>query len=140
MKHAIAIATGVAVIALGGCGGEPDQAGLGVGQGAASPGDGAAGANDGDSEYLSPLAELLGWNTDPVEQRRQELEIQELAGQCMREYGWEYTPVDYGVHQAPVIDGVDMSDPQAYGEKYGYGVMYNYEVSSGPGAAAIDRA
>ena len=24
---------------------------------------------------------------------------------------------------------VDMSDPQAYGEKYGYGVMYNYETN-----------
>ena len=33
---------------------------------------------------------------------------------------------------------VDMSDPQAYGEKYGYGVMYNYETNElGGGEEAV---
>ncbi len=77
----------------------------------------------------------MGWVGDPVEQRRQELEIQEKVADCMQAEGWEYTPVDWSA-QMPESD-VDMSDPEAYGEKYGYGVMYNYETYElGPGKAA----
>lgn len=81
----------------------------------------------GDSDdATSPLAELMGWVSDPVEQRRQELEIQEKVADCMKAEGFEYTAVDWSA-QMPETD-VDMSDPKAYGEKYGYGVMYNYET------------
>jgi hypothetical protein len=80
----------------------------------------------------------MGWVSDPVEQRRQELEIQERIVECMQAEGWEYTPFDWSA-QMPETD-VDMSDPEAYGEKYGYGVMYNYEtyeVGSGDGGGGI---
>jgi peptidoglycan hydrolase-like protein with peptidoglycan-binding domain len=91
-------------------------------------------ADEGDDAGTSPLAELFGWVSDPVEQRRQELEIQEKVAECMKAEGFEYTAVDWSA-QMPETD-VDMSDPKAYGEKYGYGVMFNYEtyeVGSGDG-------
>lgn len=97
-------------------------------------GDGDGGGDDGggddggdDDAAVSPLGELLGWVSDPVEQRRQQLEIEEKVAECMKAEGWEYTPVDWEA-QMPEVD-VDMSDPQAFGEKYGYGVMYNYETN-----------
>jgi peptidoglycan hydrolase-like protein with peptidoglycan-binding domain len=90
--------------------------------------DDADGDDDGDDDAaVSPLGELLGWVSDPVEQRRQQLEIEEQVAECMKAEGWEYTPVDWEA-QMPEVD-VDMSDPQAFGEKYGYGVMYNYETN-----------
>ena len=98
--------------------------------------------DDGDGEQqTSPLAELMGWVSDPVEQRRQELEIQEKIVECMQAEGWEYTPFDWTA-QMPETD-VDFSDPEAYGEKYGYGVMYNYETyesgsGDGGGGMAIE--
>jgi multidrug efflux pump subunit AcrA (membrane-fusion protein) len=110
-------------------------------QGDGNDGDGEQGdGNDGgdDGQSASPLAELMGWVSDPVEQRRQELEIQERIVECMQAEGWEYTPFDWSA-QMPETD-VDMSDPEAYGEKYGYGVMYNYEtyeVGSGDGGGGI---
>jgi len=84
----------------------------------------------------------MGWVSDPVEQRRQELAIQEAVAECMREAGWEYTPVDWSA-QMPETD-VDVSDPKAFGEKYGYGVIYNYETwevgdgDGGPGVVIED--
>jgi hypothetical protein len=100
------------------------------------------GDDGGDGESVtSPLAELMGWVSDPVEQRRQELEIQEQVADCMKAEGFEYTPVDWSA-QMPETD-VDMSDPKAYGEKYGYGVMYNYETyelgnNSGEGGVSFE--
>ena len=95
--------------------------------------------DDSDDDVTSPLAALMGWVSDPVEQRRQELEIQEKVAECMKAEGFEYTPVDWSA-QMPETD-VDMSDPKAYGEKYGYGVMYNYEtyeIGDGEGEAGVD--
>ena len=95
--------------------------------GESDEGDGDDDSGDDEDAAVSPLGELLGWVSDPVEQRRQQLEIEENVAECMKAEGWEYTPVDWAA-QMPDTD-VDMSDPQAYGEKYGYGVMYNYETN-----------
>jgi hypothetical protein len=57
------------------------------------------------------------------------LEVEELTAACMREEGWEYTPVDWSA-QGPETASEDealMADQQAYGRKYGYGVVHNYE-------------
>lgn len=116
-----------------------DEGGDGDGEDGGDGGDGGDGADAGSDEAASPLAALLGWVNDPVEQRRQELEIQDHIADCMQAEGWEYTPVDWSA-QMPETD-VDMSDPKAYGEKYGYGVMYNYqtyEMGDGDGGIVID--
>lgn len=104
-----------ALLALGACGG----------------GGGDDDANDDDG--LGPLAELMGWMPqEPAEARRQQLEVEEQVADCMRAEGWEYEPVDWSA-QMPDVDEEDitlaMTDPTAYGEKYGYGVVYNYETN-----------
>lgn len=74
----------------------------------------------------SPLGELMGWTNDPVEQRRQMLEIEEVVASCMRSEGFEYVPFDL-VGQVPEnTDGEPGT--RSYGEKFGYGVMRGYEV------------
>ena len=79
---------------------------------------------------ISPLAELMGWQSDsPEESRRKQLQVEELTAACMREEGWEYTPVDWSA-QGPEVATEDealMADQEAYGRKYGYGVVHNYE-------------
>lgn len=101
--------------------------------GGSSGGDGGGGAP---TTTISPLAELMGWtNESPTESRRKQLRIEELVADCMREQGWEYTPVDYAA-QDPVAADPDwelqMNDPEAFGEKHGYGVAYNYELYEEP--------
>jgi peptidoglycan hydrolase-like protein with peptidoglycan-binding domain len=85
------------------------------------------GDDDGDDDgaAASPLAELLGWVSDPVEQRRQNLAIEEAVVECMQAEGWEYQPMDWEA-QMPDQDE-DWGSPE-FGEKYGYGVMRNYEL------------
>ncbi len=82
--------------------------------------------SDGDSA-ASPLMSLLGYDTDPVEQRRLQLQAEETIATCMRDLGFEYEPVDYAAIANPE-DDLQFSDPKAFGEKYGYGIMRNYEL------------
>ena len=106
---------------------------------------GGVGASGDDEGSDSPLADLLNWgDTDPAEQRRQELEVQELTSECMRELGWEYEPVDYSAmnYSDPMAEDWELqaTDPEAFGERYGYGIMRQYELYdavwlSGDGAA-----
>jgi hypothetical protein len=78
---------------------------------------------------VSPLSELMGWtNASPEESRRQQLQVEDLVAACMREEGWEYIPVDWmAASPDQDEDSALVNDPQAYGEKYGYGVVRNYE-------------
>ncbi|MFV0306659.1 MAG: hypothetical protein ACK5OX_02820 [Desertimonas sp.] len=94
---------------------------------------GVAGAGADDDGWNSPLADLFGYDSmEPAEQRRQQLEVEELTAECMRAEGWEYEPVDWSAMAGSMNDAEDielqMNDPQAYGERYGYGVMRNYEL------------
>src|SRR5690606_37072958 len=82
-------------------------------------------ADGGDTD--SPLAALLGWEANPIEDRRRQLEVEELTSACMRDQGFEYEPVDWSA-QANPEDGLQFTDPVAFGEKYGYGVMRSYEL------------
>ncbi len=84
----------------------------------------------------SPLAELMGWDQEynEVEGRAQQLEQEEAVAACMREEGFEYTPVDYSAQGPQVVDDAAelYNDPKAFGEKYGYGVVHNYELYEEP--------
>ena len=84
----------------------------------------------------SPLAELMGWDQqyNEVEARAQQLEQEEVVATCMREEGFEYTPVDYSAQGPQVVDDAAelYNDPKAFGEKYGYGVVHNYELWEEP--------
>jgi hypothetical protein len=98
---------------LAGCG-----AGAGEDQASGNPNDG-------------PLGELFGWNVDPTEQRAKDLEREETVAVCMREAGYEYTPVDY---QAQQPEGADeqWTNPEEFGKKYGYGIVFNYNLYERP--------
>lgn len=89
-----------------------------------------AGAGAGDSTSAdSPLSELFGWNDyDPVQERVDEAKIQELAVVCMADEGFEYQPeVSEPIDENADEDAELYKDPVAYGEKYGYGTVQNYE-------------
>lgn len=78
----------------------------------------------------SPLASIYGETLSPAEQRAQQLEQEEAVAQCMRDEGWEYTPVDYSAQ----FNDQAFEDPseEGYGEKYGYGIVRSYEVYEWP--------
>jgi hypothetical protein len=83
----------------------------------------------------SPLSQLMGWyDFDEDEGRAQELAIQQAMVECMKDDGWTYLPVDSSQgaveYAEPEIDPA--SDPEAYGERYGYGVVLNYELYTVP--------
>lgn len=103
---------------------------------------GGGGAGDSEPEGFGPLAELMGWEPEePAEQRRKELKAEELAAECMRQEGFEYEPVDYQ-SQMPQQSEEDAllasTDPEAFGAKYGYGVVYYYELYDEPGLRSGD--
>ena len=110
----------VALLALTACGGG---------------GDGSS--SSGGDATASPLADLMGWSDfDPVEQRRQSLAIEEAVVECMREEGFEYQPQDFD-SQFDSGEGEEdfalmQNSPEAYGEKYGYGIVRGYELWEEP--------
>ena len=124
----LACLAGVA-FALAACGGSGDDSGTGDAPTATT---------------ISPLAELMGWeNPSPEEQTRRQLEAEEMTAACMREEGWEYTPVDYSAMNQPGAEeqeamDLQMNDPEAYGKKYGYGIVRNYELYDLPNIESGD--
>lgn len=92
-------------------------------------GDGDSGSDaddDSGSSDESPLSAILGYSDDPVAQREQELAIQEAVVECMQAEGFEYQPVDYSAQFG--AETAEMPGTDEFGEKYGYGVMYFYEL------------
>lgn len=89
----------------------------------------ACGDPDAASE-ASPLEAIYGETLSPAEQRAKQLEQEEAVAQCMRDEGWEYTPVDYTAQ----FNDQAFEDPseEGYGEKYGYGFVRNYEIYEWP--------
>jgi hypothetical protein len=82
----------------------------------------------------SPLSAIYGSQDSPSESRRKQLKQEQLVAQCMKDKGWDYTPVDNSV-QANATVGDDLADlsPEEYGTKYAYGVTLNYETYELPG-------
>jgi len=115
---------GLAAIALGaGCGSES-----------------GAGTEATDTT-VSPLAQLLGYqNETPEESRRKQLEAENLIAECMREEGWEYIPVDWAAQESSQGEPDELWGTEAFGKKYGYGVVYNYEQYEEPGLLNPDQA
>jgi hypothetical protein len=121
----------------------------GLATGLVGCGSGGGGASSPTETTISPLAALMGWVPEsPEESQRKQLQVEEMTATCMREEGWEYTPVDWS-SQGPQMSDDDlalMNDPEAYGKKYGYGVAYNYElydlpnIDSGDGAPSATMA
>ncbi len=105
------------VIVLGACGGSA------TGEDQKSSGSGATDSAD------SPLAAIFGGNESPAEARRKQLKQEELVAQCMKEKGWDYTPVDYTAqfNDAGGDEDANLS-PEEYGKKYAYGITHNYEL------------
>ena len=90
----------------------------------------ACGSGDQEAASVSPLQELFGGVESPAEARAKQLENEEFVAQCMRDEGWEYTPVDYTAQ----FNDQAFEDPAepGYGEKYGYGVVRSYEIYEWP--------
>jgi hypothetical protein len=87
-------------------------------------------AADLDDPTQGPLAKLLGYDISPADQRAKELEVQQALVECMKAEGWEYQPVDHSSMGGGFSEEYEeqISDPGAYGEKYGYGVVRGYEL------------
>ena len=102
------------------------------------------GGDGGNSDATaSPLADLMGWSDfDPVESRRQELAVEEAVVACMRDVGFEYQPQDVSSQFDSGGGEEDFAlrqdSPEAYGEKYGYGVVRNYELYEEPNIGEDD--
>jgi hypothetical protein len=88
----------------------------------------------------SPLAQLFGSGTSSADQRAQQLEIEQQVAQCMRDEGFEYEPVDYQAQMGDMNAEWEMqlSDPEGFGEKYGYGVVRGYEMQGDMGATTFE--
>ncbi len=68
-----------------------------------------------------PLAALLGLTQTPSEARVRDLKAESLIADCMKQDGWEYTPVDH----SSTSPGVDFGDEPLYG------VTRTYELFEG---------
>ena len=68
-------------------------------------------------------------NWDPVEAKANELKIQSLIVDCMTAEGFEYFPEELPEFEVVTDEDQDLwKNPQAYGQKYGYGVAHGYET------------
>lgn len=97
---------------------------------------------DGDSpensDARSPLAEFMGWDTDPSrssrdepteEERQQHYQVQEYVVECMADLGFEYFPEPFwGDQESHPSEGaweeayqLQEDDPEAFAQQYGYG-------------------
>lgn len=96
---------------------------------------GAEGSGSEAADPVDPLAELMGWDIQesPAEQRALQLQSEEAVQACMRAEGFEYTPIDYEAQFGGNDEDAELyADPKAFGEKYGYGVVHNYEQYEEP--------
>lgn len=99
---------------------------------------GCAGSAEGSGvdDGASPLADLLGWNEapSPAEERALQLQVEQAVATCMRAEGFDYIAVDAaGELGGPSEEDAALAaDPEAYGKKYGYGIVFNYEQYEEP--------
>ena len=122
------VLTATATMILAACGG---------GESSGSDGGGSGG---GDDPSDSPLSQLMGFDVSSADRRAQELQIQQEMAQCMRSEGWEYEPVDYSSQTSDMSAEFEelATDPEGYGEKYGYGVVRSFESQGDMGTQFED--
>lgn len=98
--------------------------------GACGGGDDDDGAEKASGTVNSPIAELLGYSTDPSDQKaqqqqfiEQERKVQEAVADCMKKEGFEYTPMDPSqfAGAGPFSDDIPF-DSKEWAEKYGFGM------------------
>jgi hypothetical protein len=106
-RRSVVLVAASALVALSGCGSDEAEA------------------------TSSPFEALFGEPESPAESRAKQLEQEEIVAQCMREQGWEYTPVDWAA-QFPDQPEVDDPTGDEFGRQYGYGIARNYELWEWP--------
>jgi hypothetical protein len=110
----------------------------------------ACGDDKAETAERSPLEQLFGGEESPAELRKKQLQQEEVVAQCMKDAGWEYTPVDYS-SQFPDDGGEEDYASPEFAKKYGYGIVHNYEIyelpyldengeytGEGPGGGFVD--
>src|SRR5690606_32544565 len=89
---------------------------------------GGSNGDDGTTEIeAGPLDEYFeqmygDWDED--EGNRQMMEVEEITAECMREQGFEYTPVDYSTQGGVSFSSDDLDvewGSREFAEQYGYG-------------------
>lgn len=91
----------------------------------------------------SPLAELLGYSTDPADQAaeqqrfiEQERKVQQAVADCMKQEGFEYIAQDPAVFMGSSTFDEDIAfDSKEWAEKYGFGMSTTFgsDGFAGPG-------
>lgn len=107
----------------------------------AACGSSEGGASDADlrDPTKGPLAQLLGYDFSPADQKAKELQVQQSIVECMKADGWEYQAVDYSAGNSYDDEYQEqLADPVAYGEKYGYGVVRGYELGQEQNAQTFE--
>lgn len=86
-------------------------------------------AGDNESPEAGPLQEFFNElypSQDQGEMDEQQRKSEELVAECMKDLGWEYTPVDYSSIGGDYVDIYAEQDelgPIGWAKKYGYGWM-----------------
>ena len=122
MSRLLALLSAGALL-LAACGGGDEEG--------SSDDDSSDDSTDAEFEYESPLGEFLGWSTvdfdaeaEEARWAEQEREVQEQIASCMREQGFEYTPIDTNAQRAffeQVEDEFEWGSEE-WTEKWGFGV------------------
>jgi hypothetical protein len=101
--------------------------------------DGGASDEDLRDPTKSPLAQLLGYDVSPADQRAKDLQVQQSIVECMKADGWEYQAVDYNVGNTYADEYEEqVTDPVGYGEKYGYGIVRGYDLGQDQSAQTFE--
>ncbi len=120
----------IALVSVGACGGS-----------SAGEDQKSSGSSSKTNTTDGPLAAIFGGSESPAESRRKQLKQEESVAQCMKEKGWDYTPVDYSAQFDNAAGDEDANlSPEEYGKKYAYGITHNYELYELPNLAGGDTA
>ncbi len=113
--------------------------------GACGGGDDDAAGEKATGTVESPIAELLGYSTDPSNQEaqqqqfvEQERKVQEAVAECMKKEGFEYTAMDSSqfIGGSPFGDEDIAFDSKEWAEKYGFGMSTTIGEDGGFGGGA----
>ena len=90
---------------------------------------GSGGESHDTSIQPSPLTALINGGQSSAQSRANQLKQERLTADCMKQAGWQYTPVDQLSSASVQEESADAALPAGdYGRLYGYGVMRTYEL------------